>query len=441
MKGLIFTYALTYGGAVMSLIDPFLGLLIYICFAIVRPADMWSFSVAYDGNYSRIVAIGLLIGWALHGFGRWDLRRAGGITFAFAGYWIWCIVGSFQAENTAVAWNHTIEITKILLPFLVGITLVDSIAKLKQIAWVIALSQGYVAYELNAAYYQDGFNRVHELGFGGGDNNCVAIAMVAGAGLAFFLGLHSKTFWARAAAFLSALLMVHTVMLSFSRGGMVALCILGGVSFWLIPKRAGHFVWLALAIVAALYLAGPQVRERFFTSFASESERDYNAQSRVEMWKICWNVMLQHPLFGLGPRHFPINAARFGLTPGKEAHSLWFQFGAEHGFVGLGFLLLFYGLCICRLWPLAKERTRVSDPWMHYFARMVIASLVGFAVAAQFVTLVSLELPYYVALVGAGALKLHAQADAQPAPARQIIRIPPYADMSTNPAATGSAMG
>ena len=37
MKGLLFTYALTYGGAVVSLFNPFYGLLIYVCFAIMRP--------------------------------------------------------------------------------------------------------------------------------------------------------------------------------------------------------------------------------------------------------------------------------------------------------------------------------------------------------------------------------------------------------------------
>ena len=38
---------------------------------------------------------------------------------------------------------------------------------------------------------------------------------------------------------------------------------------------------------------------------------------------------------------------------------------------------------------------------------MVTASLIGFCVAAQFVTLHGLEIPYYVVLIGAGALKLN----------------------------------
>jgi hypothetical protein len=41
---------------------------------------------------------------------------------------------------------------------------------------------------------------------------------------------------------------------------------------------------------------------------------------------------------------------------------------------------------------------------------MVIASLAGFVVAAQFVSLDLLEHPYYITLIGAGLLKLASQA-------------------------------
>ncbi len=37
---------------------------------------------------------------------------------------------------------------------------------------------------------------------------------------------------------------------------------------------------------------------------------------------------------------------------------------------------------------------------------MVCASLVGFSVSAQFVSLEGLELPYYITIVGLGSLKL-----------------------------------
>ncbi len=37
MKGLIFTYVLTYGGALVSLFRPYYGFLVYVCFGLLKP--------------------------------------------------------------------------------------------------------------------------------------------------------------------------------------------------------------------------------------------------------------------------------------------------------------------------------------------------------------------------------------------------------------------
>jgi hypothetical protein len=47
-----------------------------------------------------------------------------------------------------------------------------------------------------------------------------------------------------------------------------------------------------------------------------------------------------------------------------------------------------------------------ADLWLLAGARMVIASIIGFVVSAQFVSLKGLEVPYYVVLTGCGVLKL-----------------------------------
>ncbi|HJT76226.1 MAG TPA: DUF5935 domain-containing protein, partial [Gemmataceae bacterium] len=187
MKGLIFTYLLTYGGAVAALFDPYVGLLVYIAFAILKPDAMWSWSVP-QGSYSRIVALAMLAGWALHGFGRWQLGRAKPVIVVLVAYWVWAVVCAILAPVPDVAWGFVAALTKVVLPVLVGITVIDTVGKAKLLAWVIVVSEGYLAFELNLAYYQ-GHNRVYEDGFAGSDNNCVAIAMVTCMGLAFFLGL------------------------------------------------------------------------------------------------------------------------------------------------------------------------------------------------------------------------------------------------------------
>jgi O-antigen ligase len=116
--------------------------------------------------------------------------------------------------------------------------------------------------------------------------------------------------------------------------------------------------------------------------------------------------MIAHPLFGLGPHHFPVHAHEFGLTPGKEAHSLWAQIAAELGIPGLFFLVAFYAMSVTRLWSYLRRPGPEDDPWFLDTARMVIAAITGFAVSAQFVSLPGLETPYYIVLLGAGALKV-----------------------------------
>jgi probable O-glycosylation ligase (exosortase A-associated) len=403
VKGLIFTYLLTYGGAVVSLFNPFVGLLVYVCFAIVKPDAMWFWSVE-PGNYSRIVAIGLLVGWAVRGFGNWHFGRARGMIVALIGLMLWSTLAATWALESEIAWNFVESLAKIVLPVVVGITTINSMDKLKQLAWVIVLSQGYVAFEFNLTYYQ-GYNRLYEEGFAYMDNNCNAIALVTGVGIAFFLGLSARSLWHKALAFLASLLMVNAIFFSYSRGGMLALVITGGFSFFLIPKRLVHYLVFAAAILVGFRLAGHEVIDRFQTVFSDASECDKSASSRLDLWKACLDSTWHEPM-GLGPDQFPLVVDRYGYPRGKEAHSLWLQLGAELGIPGLLFLALYYGLCIYRLWPLTRESHPVNDPWERHFARMVIASLVGFAVAAQFVSLKLLESPYYVALIGAGVLKL-----------------------------------
>jgi probable O-glycosylation ligase (exosortase A-associated) len=406
-KGLLFTYLLTYGGACAALVNPFIGLLAYVCLAVLKPETLWYWS-SYDmpGNSSRIVALALLIGWVLQGCGDWQFGRAGTVVAALSSFLAWSVVSAVYAEDQEVAWMAVESLAKIVIPFVVGMTLLDSVQRVKQLAWVILASQGYVAYEMNLSYF-GGFNRLHEAGGSGMDNNSLAIALVATAALGFFLGLDAHRWWRKAIAYGFTLAVVHAVFLSFSRGAMIALTFTAVVSFLLIPKQFKHYVIFTVAVLLCLRLAGAEVRERFMTSFAQEEKRDASAQSRVMLWGDCLDSIKKNPWVGLGPEHWPLKVEKLYHWPkGKHAHTLWLQLGAELGVPALVFLILFYLLCITGLCGFLLAPPPRSDPWLRGAARMVIAAIAGFMVAAQFVSLPGLELPYYVTLVGAGVLKL-----------------------------------
>lgn len=405
MKGWLFVNVLTYGGALVSLWNPFVGLCIYICFGIIRPENMWQWSVE-PGAYSRLIGIALLAGWLLRGFGNWQFGRGWLVIWALLGFWFWGTLSAYAGGNYGYAFFALEAQAKVFLPFLVGCTVIDSVRKIKIVAWVIVASQGYVAYILNERYYSGFSWLLHESGFGYMDNNCIAIAMVAGIGLAFFLAVHAATIWEKAAAFVFAMLMIHVIMFSASRSSLLALIVTGGIIFILIPKKIEHYLFFVVVLALGWRLAGEGVIQRFLTSFVDAQERDASAQSRLDIWAQAWDTMLRYPILGVGTGQWAIKMApQYGWNVGKQIHSMWLTIGSENGFPGLIFLATFFLGCVKRLWPLCRERTYVADPVYRGFARMIVASTLGFCFAAQFVSIQGLEVPYYVIMLGVVVLK------------------------------------
>ena len=405
MKGLIFTYALTLVGTVGGLVSPFHGLLCYVCFAIVKPEHMWPWSVP-QGRYSLALALTMLIGWTITQRATFQVGKSWGIVMFLLAYLGWSIAGAVVGQNQELAWTFIENLAKIVMPFCIGLTTIDSVSKLKQLAWVMVCSQGYVALELNVSYFS-GYNVLATSGFGLLDNNCVAIALVTGMGLGFFLGFHAESFWAKCIAWGSSALMGHAVLFSFSRGGMVASVLCGLAACVVIRKTPRSLLLMLLVAGLGLAFAGEEVRDRFMLIFTKkDGQREESAQSRVELWANCEDLMHKYPIMGCGPNHFPLRAADYGWPVGKEAHSLWMQAGAEQGYVGLGLLVLFYLTTIVKMWMLTWKTTQLRDPWLLAVGQMVFSALAGFMVAAQFVSVESLEIPYYTVLLGCGALKL-----------------------------------
>lgn len=409
-KGQLFTYSMTALGAIGGLFSPFIALCVYVSFAIIVPEYMWQWSFpGGGGRFSFIVALSMLTGWVLHGLGRWNFGKGGLVFGSLLAYWVWMFVSMLQADDTEKAWGLCYFYLKLLVPIFVGLTIVDSVEKLKALGWVILLSMGYLAFELNLYYFSDGINVVWLSGFGWMDNNCVSIEMVTGIGLAFFLGLGSRHWWQSGIALFCAALMAHVIMMAHSRGGMLALGFTGIACFILLPKKPQHYLLFLVAGIALLVMAGPSVRKRFATMFEKNNSGNFeaSAQSRLDLWAGAGQEAMMNPVLGLGGDNWGRVAPKYGFPEGKEVHSLWVQNAAEVGFPGLFFLMCYFITCMVRLWPLARGTLPVKHPWIRDAARMVIAALTGFMVSAQFVTIKYLEAPFYVCLLGACALAIN----------------------------------
>lgn len=388
----------------MALFSPYIGFLIYVAFANIKPDELWRWTVP-QGNYSRTIALAFLLGWAANGGGQWIFGKAGSIIVALTTYWAWLLFGAVTSPAQAEAWYTFEVLSKVFIPLLAGFTLIDSVEKLKQLAWVLVLSQGILAFQFNDQYFRFGID-TNEWTFAGLDNNSIAISMVTGLGLTLFIGMAADVWWQRALCFLLSGLTAHVVLFSMSRGGMLAMCVTGAVAFALIPKRPIHYLTLFVALLFVVRLAGPDVRAEFFSSFQEEEKLDASAQSRYQLTRDAFDCMLRNPLMGCGMENWGNIAPQYGWEQGKRAHNTWAEIGATLGVPGLLAILAFYGSCCWSMFCLCRDSSLPEDAWSRWIARGILAGLAGFFASAWFVTVDRIELPYYIVLLGAGILKL-----------------------------------
>lgn len=401
MKGLILTYIVMYAGSLAALRFPLIGLYVYVGFAVMRPQAIFGWAGNIQ-NSSLIIGSAILVGWLLQGFGTWKFGRGKSVVIALLAFTAWFVVSATQAFDSNRAFTSLQELMKIVLPFLVGVTLMRE-RDTQPFLWTVVLCMGYVGFENNLNYMK-GYNTAAE-GFAGMDNNCFGVALVCVIGPAIALTLASNTWWKRLAAGASTALILHTILLTFSRGAMLGLVAVFFTAFIMMPKKPIYVFGMIVFAVVAVTFTGPQLAQRYGSVFASEDQRDYSSESRVELWRDCMKVVQEYPIFGVGPANWQVIARRYGWPDGKSAHSVWMETAAELGYPGVLALILFFGIAARKLWPLARARMTEANRFEIAVATGVVLSMIGFFVSGQFVSVPGLEVPYYVAMIGAVVLK------------------------------------
>jgi len=413
VKGLVLTYIIAYFATFASLRNPLIGLYVYVGLAIARPQEIFMFAGDIK-SLSLQVGIAMLVGWAINGFGAWKMGRARGVVRVFVVFVVLFVVSASMALDTGVAFDSVLEFAKVVFPFLAGISLIKGEKEWRPLLWTIVLCQGYVGFEQNLNYVK-GYNTA-AIGFGGMDNNFFALSLVTTLGPAVALTLASRRWYSRLVAAVATGFILHTILLTFSRGGMIGLIAVGIAAFVMMPKRPLNLAALLVVALVAFRLTGPELFARYSTAFAPAEERDGSAQSRIELWLDCLKVIEQYPVLGVGPANWRRIASSFGWSEDKSAHSVWMEIAAEDGIPAALALITFFGLALVRLWPIARVAQTDENRYEIAVASSVILAIVGFAVSGQFVSAAGLEVPYYTTMVGIGMLKNKPRATAAGAP-------------------------
>lgn len=296
----------------------------------------------------------------------------------------------------------------------------------RRVTWAWVLIMGYVAvYGITHAGRGPGAML--------GDENDLALGCATAFPFAFygFERLSGARRWLCGAI---GALMVVAIVLSYSRGGFIALVAVG-LYCWLASRhKVRSLVTVALAASLLIMTApgegrtGQSYVERLRTIFQSD---EGTAEGRQFLWKAARNMWKAHPVLGVGGGNFNFLVGRYQPTDyegreylernwsGTAVHSLYFQVLAEHGSVGillLGYIVWAHFRTLRRVRRLAALQPGIASDLRRdaeLYGGALGGAVVGYCAAGAFLSVAYYPyLWYFSAMAVALEAAVHREIDA-----------------------------
>lgn len=244
------------------------------------------------------------------------------------------------------------------------------------------------------------------------DNNLFALGMVMLLPLCLYLAKYSGHKVARWASLATFGLCVTAVLGSDSRGGFLALAILG-FWYWITsPRKLASAAFVAIVAVGIVQFAPERWFERIET--IKDADSDQSFLGRVAAWKVSVNIANDHPIFGGGfdatqiqwiwekykntPNFIHIDIAEMTA---KAAHSNYFQVLGDLGYVGLLIFLALLASAFATSRKIKRLAKRVpgGNAWAVDLSTAITLSLVAFMAGGAGVSLAYFELMYLLVVM------------------------------------------
>lgn len=395
--GVIITILVSFA----TLASPFLGVLIYSAWVIVRPQEVW---LGFGGSLplERIIALTLLASLFLHRrlrpLGDLDRGRTAFALLIFLALNYLSILTSVWRGGALAASN---DFAKTVVFFVCIIALIDDEVHLRKFLWVYALAIGWTAassiwnFETHP-YYAQGIQRAIALQSTQGDPNAVAATLTLA--LPILLVLFWTARGVRQALLLGVLASaVVCTILTGSRMGFIMLVLVLVLTAVRSARRAVLIPGLLCLLVVGWLAMPMEYRDRYETivSFAGDplhqgkTAQEASAYGRIVGFAVAWQMFADRPILGVGAGQFP-TAWGAPWTPynyhGRKAwfqpHNLPGQVMAELGLLGV---LSFTGYVIAvwrelRAAKLAMSITSDPSPFLSGLIMAVSTQLVALLV-------------------------------------------------------------
>ena len=177
--------------------------------------------------------------------------------------------------------------------------------------------------------------------------------------------------------------MFYVLAMSFSRGGFVSMA--AAMGMLLIVERRNRAVMIpGLVVLGIGLIAAPAIYwERISTLIeaARYVSADYAVLIRYETMRVALLLGAHHPLFGVGPDNFILQAGRF-IPYVKDVHNVFLQAFAELGVPGVAALA---ALAVWNFRVAGSMMRRRGDPEAALLGRMLLVHQAAVIVNAMFI--------------------------------------------------------
>jgi putative inorganic carbon (HCO3(-)) transporter len=393
--------AIILSSAPACLFSPYYGILVWTWIAYFNP-HRFTYGVAYAFPVAITIAVPTIVGAI---FTRNRNHRVLTLEFTLLlAVWLWFGVTTFYAMNNPILAEHAVdarvgfvEVSKVLVMTIMSILLITSQQRFRALLIVTALSFGGLA--LKGALF--GASTGGQFRFYGPpdsfieDNNMMALAMNMTLPMMLFLARGETRRWLRRLLWLSFFCGIVAVLLSYSRGGVLALTVsLGMIAIKMKKKILGAVLIAGLGFLVLTF--APDTWMNRMSNFF-HGNLDESAELRLNAWQFALALAAEYPLTGGGFNTFtPQLYDRF--TPGLRfagPHSIYFQLIGEQGYVGLGLFLLL----VVSIWFSAGHlgrlaRKQPSLAWMGDYASMIQPGIAAYLVGGAFLARAYFDLFY-----------------------------------------------
>lgn len=406
MLSLLFGFLIAISGLLGILFwDPFWGLVAFACFTHIPPMQI-SPEYFVPLRIPFLLSIVTLVVYMFSG------KYENKFSFRPLDFWLLVImlfgmvVGAAGAQSQEWAWKFTGDFAKFVIFYLLLINIVNSAIKFKWFINSLMLSAAWLVYKCWDLRGTTGARFENRNGGVVDDANQFAAALILLCPIVINYALTKENDWRlRVGALVGFFGIIMSIVLTGSRAGFLGASVMLVTCFCYFKEaRKKLSVVLIIGILATLPFVPDYYYTRMNNLFSSENVVvDASAQSRVNSWKLSFEVWKNKPWFGCGVRNFWFEMGVFEDVDGAGhvSHSLWFEALSEGGVV---VFLPFISL-IC-LFFLNIRRAKKKQIINHGLLVCLQCGFIGFLVAATFVNRLFYEPIYWWSALSVVANKL-----------------------------------